>query len=83
MSFDGLHPSNTGYALISYYFIQAINTAYASYGAHVPETPIKAIYSGKPPYKFPDPYAPQLRHDLEIVRTGNKATLHYAVPRHY
>jgi lysophospholipase L1-like esterase len=83
VSFDGLHPSNTGYALISYYFIQTINTAFRSYGANVPETPIKAIYSGKPPYKFADPYAPQLVHDLEIVRTGNTATLHYAVPRRW
>ncbi len=57
VSYDGLHPSNTGYALISYYFIQTINRAYAAYGANIPETPIKAIYSGKPPYKFADPYA--------------------------
>jgi lysophospholipase L1-like esterase len=80
VSFDGLHPSNTGYALISYYFIQAINEGYRK---NIPETPIKKIYAGIPPYKFADPYAPQIRHDLEIVRSGNKATIHYAVPRNY
>jgi hypothetical protein len=83
VSFDGLHPSNTGYALISYYFIQAINSAFRNYGANVPETPIAAIYAGKKPYKFPDPYAPQIRHDLEIVRSGKTATIRYAVPRHW
>ncbi|HTA37659.1 MAG TPA: SGNH/GDSL hydrolase family protein, partial [Candidatus Acidoferrales bacterium] len=57
VSFDGLHPSNTGYALISYYFIRTINNAYRAYGANVPETPIEAIYEGKPPYEFADPYA--------------------------
>jgi len=77
VSYDGLHPSNTGYALISYYFIQAINEKYHT---NVPETPIQAIYSGQKPYKFHDPYAPQIVHDLEIVRSGNKATIHHAVP---
>jgi lysophospholipase L1-like esterase len=80
VSFDGLHPSNTGYALISYYFIQAIN---AAYGTSVPETPIKAIYEGKPPYKFADPYAPQVVHDLQLVRSGNRVTIQYAQPRIY
>jgi lysophospholipase L1-like esterase len=81
VSYDGLHPSNTGYALISYYFIQAINTAYAPFGAHIPETPIKAIYEGKPPYKFKDPYAPQIEHDTEFIRTTKTMLLHYAPPQ--
>jgi lysophospholipase L1-like esterase len=80
LSFDGLHPSNTGYALISYYFIQAIDKTWKQ---HVPETPIASIYAGKPPYKFADPYAPQLVHDLQFVRKGNVVTIQYAVPRHY
>ena len=33
-SFDGLHPSNTGYALIAYDFIKTINQAY---GTHIPQ----------------------------------------------
>jgi hypothetical protein len=57
VSDDGLHPSNTGYALISYYFIKTINDAYRAYGAHIPVTLIEAIYKGKPPYAFADPYA--------------------------
>jgi hypothetical protein len=56
VSFDGLHPSNTGYALISHYFIQTINQRYHT---DIPQVPIKSIYAGKPPYLFPDPYANQ------------------------
>jgi hypothetical protein len=58
-SFDGLHPSNTGYALIAYEFIAAINKAY---GTHIPQIDITAVYDGKRCSKktfcYPDPYAP-------------------------
>ncbi len=52
LSFDGLHPSNTGYALIANAFIQAIDTKYAN--ANIPPlsaAQIQAIYAT-------DPYAP-------------------------
>jgi hypothetical protein len=59
LSFDGIHPSNTGYAIIAYEFIKAIN---AAYGAHIPEVDVKAVYDGSrcsnKKYCFPDPYAP-------------------------
>ena len=59
LSFDGLHPSNTGYALIAYYAIATLNKAY---GTHVPEVDIDAVYKGtrcgNPKQCFPDPYAP-------------------------
>ncbi|MDP9111621.1 MAG: hypothetical protein M3M96_08315, partial [Candidatus Eremiobacteraeota bacterium] len=51
LSFDGLHPSNTGYALIANVFIGTIN---ANFGTSIPIlTPaqIQAIYAT-------DPYAP-------------------------
>ena len=58
-SFDGLHPSNTGYALIASAFIQTIN---AAYGTHIPQVNVKAVYDGTrcstKHYCFPDPYAP-------------------------
>ena len=38
-SFDGIHPSNTGYALVAYAFIDAINKAY---GTHIPQIDLKA-----------------------------------------
>jgi lysophospholipase L1-like esterase len=59
LSFDGLHPSNTGYALIAYDFIKTINHAY---GTHIPEIDVRAVYDGtrcsNKQYCFPDPYAP-------------------------
>ncbi len=58
-SFDGIHPSNTGYALIASAFIQTIN---AAYGTHIPPIDVKAVYEGTrcstKHYCFPDPYAP-------------------------
>ncbi|HEY2475940.1 MAG TPA: hypothetical protein VGI19_14215 [Candidatus Cybelea sp.] len=58
-SFDGLHPSNTGYALIALEFIDAINK---TYGTHIPRVDVGAVYAGtrcsNPKYCFPDPYAP-------------------------
>lgn len=59
VSFDGLHPSNTGYALIAYYVIRAINQRY---GQHIREIDIMKAYNGtRCPNKlecFPDVYAP-------------------------
>lgn len=59
LSFDGLHPSNTGYALIAYAFIETINEAY---GTHIPQIELRAAYKGtrckNSDYCYPDPYAP-------------------------
>ncbi|MHB8146630.1 MAG: hypothetical protein ACYDGM_05120 [Vulcanimicrobiaceae bacterium] len=52
LSFDGLHPSDTGYALVANAFIQAIDTKYTN--ANIPPlsaAQIQAIYAS-------DPYAP-------------------------
>jgi lysophospholipase L1-like esterase len=63
-SFDGIHPSNTGYALVAYEFIDTINKAY---GTHIRQIDLKAAYEGTRcgsasnphhRYCFPDPYAP-------------------------
>jgi lysophospholipase L1-like esterase len=58
LSFDGIHPSNTGYALIAYIFIKTIN---AAYGTDIPEVDLTAVYDGtrcsNVQYCFPDPYA--------------------------
>jgi lysophospholipase L1-like esterase len=58
ISYDGLHPSNTGYALIAYYFIKAINDGYHT---NIPEIDVRAAYQGtrcsNKRYCFPDPYA--------------------------
>jgi lysophospholipase L1-like esterase len=59
LSFDGLHPSNTGYGLIAYAFINEINK---TYGTHIPQIDLRAVYDGSrcsnKRYCFPDPYAP-------------------------
>ncbi len=59
LSFDGIHPSNTGYALVAYEFIATINKAY---DAHIPQVDLVAAYDGtrcsNKKYCFPDPYAP-------------------------
>jgi lysophospholipase L1-like esterase len=47
-SLDGLHPSNTGYALIANAFIAQLNT---SYGLGIPAVNVGAVYAT-------DPYAP-------------------------
>jgi lysophospholipase L1-like esterase len=47
-SLDGLHPSNTGYALIANVFIQTLDTAY---GLGIPQVNVGAVYAT-------DPYAP-------------------------
>ena len=82
VSFDGLHPSNTGYALIAYYAIDTINKAY---NQHIPEIDLKAAYNGTrcsvKLYCFPDVYAPQLLHDAQLVRRGNGLAIQYLVPR--
>ncbi len=58
MSLDGIHPSNTGYALVAYAFIDTINKAY---GAHIPQVDLVKVYNGtrcsNKKYCFPDPYA--------------------------
>jgi lysophospholipase L1-like esterase len=59
VSFDGLHPSNTGYALLASAFISVINGAY---GTGIPQINVKAAYNGtrcgNTSYCYPDPYAP-------------------------
>lgn len=54
LSFDGLHPSNTGYALIADAFIQAVNT---KYGTTITPVSPAAVYNGTGKIPFPDPYA--------------------------
>ncbi|HEY1867247.1 MAG TPA: SGNH/GDSL hydrolase family protein [Candidatus Cybelea sp.] len=58
LSFDGIHPSNSGYALIAYVFINTINKAY---GTNIPQVDLAAAYNGtrcsNSKYCFPDPYA--------------------------
>lgn len=55
LSFDGIHPSNTGYALIANAFIQTIDSAY---GATIPPVNPQAVYQGTGANAgFPDPYA--------------------------
>ncbi len=58
LSFDGIHPSNSGYALIAYAFIDTINKAY---GTSIPQVDLQAAYNGSrcsnKTYCFPDPYA--------------------------
>lgn len=54
LSFDGLHPSNTGYALIADLFIQAVD---AKFGTSVAPVSPAAVYNGTGPIPFPDPYA--------------------------
>ncbi len=58
LSFDGIHPSNSGYALIAYAFIATINKAY---GTNIPQVDLAAAYNGtrcsNSKYCFPDPYA--------------------------
>jgi lysophospholipase L1-like esterase len=47
-SLDGLHPSNTGYALIANVFIDTLN---AAYNLGIPDVNVQAVYNS-------DPYAP-------------------------
>ncbi len=54
VSFDGLHPSNTGYALMAEAFIQAANAAYK---AGIPDLNVKAQHDGTGTIPFHDPYA--------------------------
>ncbi len=59
LSFDGIHPSNTGYALVAYAFIAAIN---AAYGTKIPQINVRAAYNGtrcgEVSHCYQDPYAP-------------------------
>jgi lysophospholipase L1-like esterase len=54
LSFDGLHPSNTGYAFIADGFINAIN---AKYGTTIAPIDPAAVYNGTGAIPFADPYA--------------------------
>jgi len=54
LSFDGLHPSNTGYAILANTFITTINTAY---GTSIPAVNAANVYNGAGGYPIPDPYA--------------------------
>jgi lysophospholipase L1-like esterase len=71
VSFDGLHPSNTGYALLAYHFIQTINQRW---GTHIPEIDIRRVYDGtrcsNKRYCFPDEYAPPFNgfHVNQLLR---------------
>jgi lysophospholipase L1-like esterase len=54
-SWDGLHPSNTGYALIANLWIATIN---ASFSTTIAPVNVTAVYNGSAPYgPLPDPYA--------------------------
>jgi lysophospholipase L1-like esterase len=58
VSFDGLHPSNTGYALLAADFIDVINH---KYGTKIPQVNVKAVYGGtrcnNSRYCYREPYA--------------------------
>ncbi len=57
LSFDGLHPSDTGYALIAQAFAQLANTAF---GTGLPAINPASAYTGAGGIyaSYPDPYAP-------------------------
>ncbi|HEY3675783.1 MAG TPA: SGNH/GDSL hydrolase family protein [Candidatus Tumulicola sp.] len=59
VSLDGLHPSNTGYALLASYFIDKINS---SFGTKITQVNVKEVYNGTRCTNikqcYPDPYAP-------------------------
>jgi lysophospholipase L1-like esterase len=78
VSFDGVHPSNTGYALIAYDFIRVTN---ARYGTHIPQIDLRKAYRGtrcpNKLYCFPDVYAPQVVGDAQLVLTRSGLKLQY------
>jgi lysophospholipase L1-like esterase len=78
VSFDGVHPSNTGYALIASFFIDAIN---ARYGTHIPQIDVRKVYNGtrcsNKLYCFPDVYAPQVAGDAQLVLTKGGLRMQY------
>jgi lysophospholipase L1-like esterase len=78
VSFDGVHPSNTGYALIAYDFIKAIN---ARYGTHIPQIDLHQAYRGtrcsNKLYCFPDVYAPQAVGDARLVLVKGGLRMQY------
>lgn len=57
LSFDGLHPSDTGYGLIAYYFAYYAN---AKFGTSIPQPSPASAYNGTGGIyaAYPDPYAP-------------------------
>ena len=78
VSFDGLHPSNTGYALIAYDVIRVTN---ARYGTHIPEIDVRKAYNGtrcsNKLYCFADVYAPQIVGDAQLVLTRKGLKMQY------
>ncbi len=55
LSFDGIHPSNTGYAFVAQAFIATID---AKYGLNIPPLNVAAQYAGTGgTIPYPDPYA--------------------------
>jgi hypothetical protein len=57
LSFDGIHPSNTGYALVAQAFMQTINAAYNLGIPFNPATFVKNQHDGTGTIPFHDPYA--------------------------
>ena len=54
VSSDGLHFSNTGYALLANAFIDSVN---AKYGTTIPDISLASVNKGTGAIPFPDPYA--------------------------
>ncbi|MBV8656124.1 MAG: hypothetical protein JO160_08770 [Candidatus Eremiobacteraeota bacterium] len=79
VSFDGLHPSNTGYAMVAHYFIEAINQRY---GTHIRQIDVRKVYKGtrcsNKLYCFADVYAPQVAGQALLVRDGNTIQFRYS-----
>lgn len=57
-SLDGVHPSNTGYAIIANAFIDTLNTWW---GTHIPEANVNAIAAQ-------DPYVPPIQVSNKVSR---------------
>lgn len=60
-SLDGLHPSNTGYAVIANGFIQAFDQ---TYGLQIPPVDVHSVYAA-------DPYAP---NNFPAIHAARRAT---------
>ncbi len=84
VSFDGLHPSNTGYALLAYAFIATINGAY---GARIPQIDVKAAYAGtrcsNTSYCYPDPYAPPCAQNPALCGPSSSGIIDRRRPTQY
>ena len=54
ISLDGIHPTNTGYAIMANTFINVIN---AAWGVHIPQADVNAVAAHDPLFKYADqPY---------------------------